>query len=357
QIERTRARATEPDLDLWLDSEADALADELVALDTEIANTRPSSEAHTDLLKWERVISEAHGRLARARGSAPRVDPIAVSHATRLRNEWRYLEQVADSDRRWRSRRYAHLARAHYEAYLAQLGATSFEDLAVVGTGYGNSDADIAIREAAAVVSMAEQRCTALRAELAQPGRESLMLRREHVLARTEALLGHPPGTQPVAELQAIRRTRAVKVDVRAPDDESELRERVDLATREHERLGAELQALERESGAIERGRLDLADRATKGLAAMGPVAIESLIGTAIAEPPSTTMTRPLIVDDIFGALAPRSRHRAFAVLAGLSRSRQVIIVSRGDEVAQWTAELPTGAALIWSARQAEASA
>ena len=56
--------------------------------------------------------------------------------------------------------------RDHYQRFLARFGVSSFEELSMIGTGFGDTTGDVAIREAATVVSMAEQRCAQLRAAL-----------------------------------------------------------------------------------------------------------------------------------------------------------------------------------------------
>lgn len=338
-------------VEVFLDAEANALADELDSLEQELALARPRDVVRSELATWEQVAEEARVRLARCRDASPTIDPAHIAEATRLRSDWRYSEQAAKSARRRRSRREADEHRSRYEAFLARFGASSFEDLAVIGTGFGSTDADIAIREAATVVSMAEQQCAALRAELDAPGADVLVSRKADVLARTEALLGRPPGREPGAELRSRRPGRAVAVE--DPVGPGELRDRLERTLRELERTGIELQALERESGAIERARLELADRATKGLASLGPVAIEALLTSALADR-RAPVTCPLFVDDILRSLAPRARRRAFDMLAKLSRSRQVVLVSDSDEVSDWVAELAAEDVMVWTAQQAE---
>jgi len=340
-------------VDVFLDAEANALADELDALDQELSETRPRDAVQHDLAQWEQVLEDAQLHLSRARDTAPQVAPEVIAEATRLRNDWRYAEQAHKSSRRRRSRREAEELRAQYEAYLAQFGATCFEDLAVVGTGFGTTEADIAIREAATVVSMAEQKCAALRAELDAPSPLSLENRRAAVLSRAAALLGRTPGANASAELRAFRPESRTAVDLADGDDLAELHQELERLEHEYDATGAELQALERESGSIERARLELADRATKGLSALGPVAVEALLGRALIERRNGSVTRPLVVDDILRSLAPRSRRRAFDVLAALSRSRQVVLVSDSEEVATWATELAAEDVLVWTAEQA----
>lgn len=124
------------------------------------------AEIEADLGKWLAVAAEARARFEAQRQRAPKVGAVEVAEAHRLRNDWRYAEQVHARQRRRRSRRAADEHRARFERYLARFGATTLEDLAVIGSGFGDTEADIAIREAATVVALAEQRCTDLRAEL-----------------------------------------------------------------------------------------------------------------------------------------------------------------------------------------------
>lgn len=132
---------------------------------------RTSQQVGEELARWERVLGEAKVRLAQARDAAPRVDPVALAEATRLRNEWRYSVHVDAWERRRRTRRDAQAKRGRYDDFLEEFGASSYEDLSMVGTGFGDTRYDVAIREAATVVSMAEQRCHKLTMELEEARR------------------------------------------------------------------------------------------------------------------------------------------------------------------------------------------
>jgi len=140
-----------------------------------------------ELARWESVLGEAQHRLALAHEAATRVDPVDLSEASRLRNEWRYAIHVDAQEQRRRSRREAESRRERFDAYLAHFGASSLEDLSMVGTGFGDTQADVAIREAATVVSMAEQRCHKLRVELADARRVETMTGSERIAAELEA--------------------------------------------------------------------------------------------------------------------------------------------------------------------------
>ncbi len=127
---------------------------------------RTSQQLSVELERWERVLGEARLRLVRAHDAAPRVDPVDLAEAARLRNEWRYAVHADAWERRRRSRREQHAKRERFDDFLAHFGAASYEDLSTVGTGFGDTPSDLAIREAATVVSMAEQRCHKLRMEM-----------------------------------------------------------------------------------------------------------------------------------------------------------------------------------------------
>jgi hypothetical protein len=140
-----------------------------------------------ELSRWDSVLAEAQFRLARAHEAANRVDPVDLSEASRLRNEWRYAVHVDAQEQRRRSRRDVDTRRSQYNAFLAHFGAGSFEDLSMVGTGFGDTEADVSIREAATVVSMAEQRCHTLRTELAEARRFETMSGSERIAAELDA--------------------------------------------------------------------------------------------------------------------------------------------------------------------------
>jgi hypothetical protein len=108
-----------------------------------------------ELDRWERIRLEAENQLVRAHDRAQRVDPLDVAEAARLRKEWRRADQL---NRRAR--------RHEYERFLARFGVRSCEDLSVVGTGFGDTSGDVAIREAATFVSIAGQRLARLRSAL-----------------------------------------------------------------------------------------------------------------------------------------------------------------------------------------------
>jgi len=148
---------------------------------------RGTRQIAAELARWEKVRKEARARLAAVHEEAPRVDPGALAEASRLRNDWRYSVHVDALERRRRTRRDAEDRKARYEDYLEHFGANSYEDLSMVGTGFGDTKADAAIREAATVVSMAEQRCLALRLELDEARRGEALAGNAVIAAEIEA--------------------------------------------------------------------------------------------------------------------------------------------------------------------------
>jgi hypothetical protein len=169
-----------------------------------------SKQLAEELSRWERVLREAQLRLARAHDAAPRVDAVDLAEASRLRNEWRYSVHVDAREQRRRSRREADTRRGQYEEFLNGFGAQSFEDLSMVGTGFGDSSSDVAIREAATVVSMAEQRCHKLRGELDAACRVETLSGSERVAAELKAR---------AMDLKAVDAERADRIVARALAD------------------------------------------------------------------------------------------------------------------------------------------
>src|SRR5205085_2172043 len=90
----------------------------------------------------------------------------------------------------------------------ADFGASSYEDLSMVGTGFGDTTFDVAIREAATVVSMAEQRCHKLRMELERAQRDESLTAAERA-AQERAELGR-------VDLSKLDADRADRLTARA---------------------------------------------------------------------------------------------------------------------------------------------
>jgi hypothetical protein len=145
--------------------------DDLRSLETALAHDPPLDRAGRQLAvelgRWEQVLAEAASRLAVAQAAAPHAEVEDLAEGAKLRDEWRYSVQVDRAEHRRRSRREAQARKQEFDDFLARFGAASFDELSTVGTGFGDTDGDIAIREAATVVAMAEQRVNELRAELA----------------------------------------------------------------------------------------------------------------------------------------------------------------------------------------------
>jgi hypothetical protein len=169
---------------------------------------RTAQQIADELARWERVLAEAKVRLIRAHDAAPRVDPVDLAEASRLRNEWRYSVHVDAWEQRRRTRREAQARRGRYDDFLAEFGASSYEDLSMVGTGFGDTRYDVAIREAATVVSMAEQRCHKLTMELEEARRNESLSEDERTAKERDKL--RPPS------LGALDADRADRLMARA---------------------------------------------------------------------------------------------------------------------------------------------
>ena len=196
--------------------------------------------------------------------------------------------------RRRRTRREVDELKQHYERFLARFGAITYEDLAVVGTGFGNTDADLAIREAATVVSMAEQHCVDLRAELEASDPVALERRHRDALARARTLLGRDAGADVVTQLRCLQPAGAVAIaDVDADRD-------TDWAVDELDRLAIEVRALEGEHARLERARYDLAGATTVD----GPVVLQALLDAG-RERGTHAMVPPLVIDGVLSTFAP----------------------------------------------------
>jgi hypothetical protein len=180
---------------------------------------RTAQQIAEELARWERVLGEAKARLVQAHEAAPRVDPVDLAEASRLRNEWRYSVHVDAWERRRRTRREAQAKRGRYDDFLEEFGASSYEDLSTVGTGFGDTRYDVAIREAATVVSMAEQRCHKLTMEL-EEARRNESVRDAERTADERGRLRQPD----LGELDADRADRLVARALADLDDTAYVR-------------------------------------------------------------------------------------------------------------------------------------
>jgi hypothetical protein len=178
---------------------------------------RTAQQIAEELARWERVLGEAKVRLVQAHEAAPRVDPVDLAEASRLRNEWRYSVHVDAWERRRRTRRDAQAKRGRYDDFLKEFGASSYEDLSMVGTGFGDTRHDVAIREAATVVSMAEQRCHKLMMELEEA-------RRNESARATEGTAKEREREPNLGELDAERADRLIARALADLDDTAYVR-------------------------------------------------------------------------------------------------------------------------------------
>ena len=190
---------------------------------TRVAAQRPAADRGADRrgagAYGERVLEEAKGRLAEAHAAAPRVDAVNLAEASRLRNEWRYSVHV-DA---WGT------PAAHPPRRTGQAGSLRrfsrgvrrvvYEDLSMVGTGFGDTTYDVAIREAATVVSMAEQRCHKLAMELEEARRNESV--REAAHSAKERDRGASPN---LGELDADRADRLIARALAELDDTAYVR-------------------------------------------------------------------------------------------------------------------------------------
>ncbi|MGQ0824312.1 MAG: hypothetical protein ACT4OX_04635 [Actinomycetota bacterium] len=323
---RDEAARAEPRL-VGTDGEADTLAEELLAIEEQLLHRRSRDVVRRELRKWERVVEEARVRLADQREYAAPLAPSDLAEAGRLRSEWRYAEQVHRQLRRRRTRREMDGQRSRYEEFLTQFGATCYEDLTVVGTGFGNTEADLAIREAATVLSMAEQQSVALREELAAFDND-LGARRAAALARAGKLLGRAPGFDAIAELRALPTPRTAVV-----------------AIAERDRF-VELQRLEREAVRLERAAEVLARPDRTQLDRLGPAAIESLLDHALALGDDDLVT-PALLDCALDGISARARRRALTTVVAHSEQRQIVLVTERDDIVTWASILPADAAAV----------
>jgi len=188
-------RAAHPD--------AEPLARAFEALDYAVRRHRPRVDVEEELRKWELVTAEARARLAERRANAPRVSAGDLAEASRLRESLRDATERRGRVLRRRSDEIAALE-GQLQALLHRLGARSYEDLMLLGTGLGSADADLAIREATNVVAAAERRCAELRAELSEPTIEDLRAERDMLLRRAEEVLGNDPSGDPATTLRGL---------------------------------------------------------------------------------------------------------------------------------------------------------
>jgi hypothetical protein len=382
---------------------AAALLRALEALDQSARRYRPHDEVERELRKWEMVTAEARTRLAERRANAPRVSAEDLAEATRLRAALKDAKERRSRVLRRRPADEVVALEAELHALFERLGARSYEDLMLLGTGLGSADADLGIREATNVVAAAERRCAELRAELAEPTIEQLREERARLVERAAEVLGHDPGDDPVAALRAFQveppafvdaqvalatalrefgvhvegtveeTARALVADWRAVRAEQErgqaelqeieealtnaerlvrehLAQRSQL-TRDIERLRTEVEDLQFDRERLESRLRDDARRST--VTTITPAIVERAVASMLSG--VTASPLPIIVEEPFAGLTPELRPDAFDALARRANGRQVILVTDDSAALQWARDVGEDVALAWTAQDAYA--
>ncbi len=385
--------------------EAEPLARAFEALDYALRRHRPRDEVEEELRKWELVTAEARARLTERRASAPRVSPADLAEASRLREA---LRDANDSRGRGLFRRSddATALDAQLRELLGRLGARSYEDLMLLGTGLGSADADLGIREATNVVAAAERKCAELRAEISEPGLDELHAERELLCKRAHELLGREPSVDPAPELRSLHTEPPELVEARRAL-EARLRA---SGTAEHEvadvaqRLAADARARRMAAGvdafaplanhadpaaaaaAVRRGRVahthlqrEIAARRTEiedlrfdrarveqrihvadadgSGDTVSPAEVERAIAALVCHDDVVASATPVILDDPFAALPRALRIYALHALARHAQGPQFVLVTRDANTPRWAASVGSGVALAWTAEDARSIA
>jgi hypothetical protein len=382
------------------DPDAEAMARAFEALNHAARRLRPRAEVEDELRKWELVTAEARARLAERRATAPRISPEDLAEASRLREAAREA-----NDRRTLLRRRpgeeSSAIDAQLKSLLERLGARTYDDLMLMGTGLGSADADLAIREATNVVAAAERRCSDLRTELTQPDIDQLRAERAQLVEQARRLLAADPGNDPVtalrehriepqavvdAEVALARRLRDldVHVDGTMVETAQRLIGEWNAQLDEHERGIAETQRLEDEvaeaevvvrqgrtmrarlTHEVEARRTEISDleydrrrletRAldtNSSVATITPAILDRVVADLFAD--TETSALPVIVEDPFTALTPELRRRALGVLARRGGANQIVVVTADPATVQWAASVGEDVAIAWTADDARA--
>jgi hypothetical protein len=386
------------------DPAAAALARAFDALDHAARRHRHRDEVEDELRKWELVTAEARSRLAERRATAPRVAPTDLAEASRLREA---IREAHDRRPRMFSKRDDDVAAldAELRSLLDRLGARSYEDLMLLGTGFGSADTDLAIREATNVVAAAERRCSELGAELSQPDLDEMRSERRELVERAAAILGHDPGRDPAGALREYRvepqqytdahvalarklRDLGARIDGTPEQTAQRLIQEWEATRAEHERGFADLQRLDEElaeqervarEGRTMRARLtrELEQRATEiedlsfdrrrlaerlqqarplSAGASGtitPSTIDRAISTALHRNSVNDSPLPIVIDNPLEVLAPEFRARALDALARSAGAAQIVIITDDDAAVQWAHHAGDAVALAWTADDA----
>jgi hypothetical protein len=385
--------------------DAEALAAALEAVDAKARRRRERADVEEDLRKWELVTAEARSRLAERRATAPRVSPADIAEATRLHEAVRQASDRRGHLLRRGNREEAAALEEQYEALLTRLGARSFSDLMLLGSGLGTADSDLAIREATNVVSAAERRCADLRAELAQPGIDQLREERAELLQRARHMLGGDGGANAIealrrhrvepqdlvdAQVALARRLRdfGAHVDGTVVDTARRLitQWREDSAQLERDRCESERRAEAREdaervarqgrtmrarlSREIETRRTEIEDlefdrrrlearlrneSSNPDPVAMTPALVDRLVADVLDNDDVQRSALPVIVDDPFVALDPEHRAFALTALARRSGKRQIVLVTGDDSTVAWARNAGENVAIAWTADDSSA--
>jgi hypothetical protein len=382
---------------------AAALARALDTIDHAARRNRPRAEVEEELRKWELVTAEARARLAERRATAPRIAPADLAEASRLREAARAAAERGNRRFRRRAPDDHSDHEQELQALLERLGARSYEDLMLLGTGLGSTDSDLAIREATNVVGAAERRCAELRTELTEPGLPELGQERAELIERARQLLGYEPGTDPAAALRALRveppevvqaqgalvarlhelgaqvtdaasiadaavelieqwqhvrdEQEHARAEQRRHDDEIKTAEQtVRDARTKRTRLVRQIDRYETEIEDLEFDRRRLRERplpAAIGVARITPAIVDRAVTAMLHNAGAERSPLPIVIDDPFAALPPELRRVALRSLARQSDGAQLVLVTADAGAVHWARSANDPSAAAWTADDA----
>jgi hypothetical protein len=384
------------------DPAAEALARAFDALDHAARRHRNRDEIEEELRKWELVTREARSRLSERRATAPHIESSDLAEASRLREAIREAHDRRPRVLRKRAEDDITALEGELRALLDRLGARSYEDLMLLGTGLGSAATDLAIREATNVVAAAERRCAELQAELSQPDLDDLRSERQELVERAVSILGYDPGRDPARALREYRvepqqytdaqvalarklRDLGARVDGTPEQTAQRLIDEWQATRAEHERGFAELQRLDDElseqervarEGRTMRARLtrELEQRSTEiedlsfdrrrlaerlqqarplsagPVGAITPSIVDRAIATTLRRDGISAATLPIVIDNPLEIIAPEFRNRALDAIARSAGTAQIVIVTDDDAAVQWAHQVGDTVALAWTA-------
>jgi hypothetical protein len=384
--------------------DAEAIASALDALDHSARRYRPRDEVEEELRKWELVTAEARSRLAERRATAPRVSPTDLAEATRLHSALRAATDRKNGVLRRRPGDEVAALELELRELLARLGARSYDDLMLLGSGLGSANVDLAIREATNVVAAAERRCADLRQVLAEPDIDEMREQRAALIEQARAVLGTDPGSSPAEALRELRVEPQAYVDAQVAlaarlreldahvdvtmvesarrlidqwreesarnergrarvarfEDELEEAERVARQGRTmRARLAREVESRRTEIEDLEfdRERLERANQASADVdtTAVTPAIVDRVVADMLTAPGAPSSILPVIVDDPFGPLEPELRREALAALARRAGTSQIVLVTADAATVQWAIDAGDDVAIAWTAQDAAA--